>query len=111
MLAFCDRGEQGSGEALAAMLRPGSAGSNSAADHIAVLDAALAQLPEDARARVLVRTDTGGGVKESLQALLAVVSKGVLSWRFNVIRHHPKPSRVADSPTKHRPQISVCYPF
>ncbi|MGE5288053.1 MAG: IS1380 family transposase [Micromonosporaceae bacterium] len=66
MLAFCDHGEQGSGETLAAMLRPGSAGSNNAADHIAVLDAALTQLPEAQRARVLVRTDTGGGVKEFL---------------------------------------------
>jgi Transposase DDE domain group 1 len=66
MLAFCDHGEQGSGEPLAAMLRPGSAGSNNAADHIAVLDAALAQLPASERTRVLVRTDTGGGVKEFL---------------------------------------------
>ncbi|ORW08109.1 IS1380 family transposase [Mycolicibacter longobardus] len=66
MLAFCDHGEAGSGEVLAGLLRPGSAGSNSAADHIAVLDAALAQLPADERAAVVVRTDTGGGVKDFL---------------------------------------------
>jgi len=36
-----------------------------------------------------------------------VVSKDVLSWRFSAIRHYPKLRRVADSPTKHRPQISV----
>ena len=66
MLAFVDHGVQGSGEALAGLLRPGSAGSNSAADHIAVLDAALAQLPEHEREHVLVRTDTGGGVKDFL---------------------------------------------
>jgi hypothetical protein len=66
MLAFLDHGVQGSGEALAGLLRPGSAGSNSAADHITVLDAALAQLPAPKRARVLVRTDTGGGVKDFL---------------------------------------------
>ncbi len=48
------------------MLRPGSAGANTAADHSAVLDAALAQLPENERAHVLVRTDTGGGVKQFL---------------------------------------------
>jgi len=30
---------------LAGMLRPGSAGSNTAADHLAVLDAAIAALP------------------------------------------------------------------
>ena len=33
------------GEALAAVLRPGNAGSNTAADHLTVVDAALAQLP------------------------------------------------------------------
>lgn len=36
-------------DALAALLRPGNAGSNTAADHIAVLDAALAQLPVKTR--------------------------------------------------------------
>jgi hypothetical protein len=66
MLAFVDHGVHGSGEALAGLLRPGSAGSNSAADHIGVLDAALAQLPEHERAQVVVRTDTGGGVKDFL---------------------------------------------
>jgi hypothetical protein len=66
MLAFVDHGLHGSGEALAGLLRPGSAGANSAADHISVLDAALAQLPEHERAQVLVRTDTGGGVKDFL---------------------------------------------
>ncbi|OFB36786.1 transposase [Mycolicibacterium sp. (ex Dasyatis americana)] len=66
MLAFVDHGVAGSGETLAGLLRPGSAGSNSAADHISVLDAALAQLPEHERAQVVVRTDTGGGVKDFL---------------------------------------------
>lgn len=66
MLAFVDHGEAGSGEVLAGLLRPGSAGSNNAADHIRVLDAALAQLPPAERAQVLVRTDTGGGVKDFL---------------------------------------------
>ena len=31
----------------------------------------------------------------------------VLNWRYDANRHHPKPWRVADSPTRHRPQISV----
>ena len=35
----------GTGEALAGMLRPGNAGSGTASDHIAVLDQALSQLP------------------------------------------------------------------
>ena len=64
MLAFVDHGAGGTGEPLAGMLRPGRAGANDAADQIAVLDAALAQLPEPVRARVLVRGDTGSGVHE-----------------------------------------------
>lgn len=66
LFAFVDHGEAGSGETLAGMLRTGSAGANTAGDHIAVLDAALAQLPERERGNVLVRTDTGGGVKQFL---------------------------------------------
>jgi hypothetical protein len=40
--------EAASGEALAGILRPGNAGANTAVDHIAVLEPALAQLPEGA---------------------------------------------------------------
>jgi Transposase DDE domain group 1 len=59
LLAHLDRG--GTGEALAGILRPGNAGSNTAQDHIEVLDLALAQLPRPARAQpLLVRADTGG---------------------------------------------------
>ena len=68
LLAFLDRPEISGGEALAGLLRPGNAGSNTAADHIAVLDAALAALPEHARpdpdeeeaVKVLVRSDSAG---------------------------------------------------
>lgn len=66
MLAFVDHGTGGTGEPLAAMLRPGRANASDAADQIAVLDAALAQLPAPVRGRVLVRGDTGSGVKEFL---------------------------------------------
>jgi len=49
------------GEALAAILRPGNAGSNTASDHFAVLGLALQQLPaEDLDREILVRTDIGG---------------------------------------------------
>lgn len=43
LLAFLD----GTDEALAGILRPGNAGSNTAADHVALLGLALAQLPVD----------------------------------------------------------------
>lgn len=64
MLAYLD----GSEEALAGRLRPGNAGANTAADKIAVLDAALAQLPKRVAARepVLVRADSAGATHELL---------------------------------------------
>ena len=49
LYCFLDRPEVSSGEALAGLLRPGNAGSNTAADHIAVLDMALESLPARAR--------------------------------------------------------------
>ena len=49
------------GEALAAILRPGNAGSNTAEDHFTVLGLALAQLPaRDLEREILVRCDIGG---------------------------------------------------
>lgn len=67
LAAFADHGPDGTGEMLAIKLRPGNAGSNTAADHITVVKAALAQLPS-ANPRpgksVLIRTDGAGGTKE-----------------------------------------------
>ncbi len=61
------------GECLAEVLRPGNAGANTIADHVAVLDQAIAQLPEEiavghrvdddpslVRRRIQVRTDSAG---------------------------------------------------
>ena len=46
---------------LGAILRPGNAGSNTAADHLALLDRALTQLPDRWRSHpVLVRADGAG---------------------------------------------------
>ena len=48
------------GEALAGKLRPGNAGSNTTADHVEVLDAALEQLPVDPHeVEVVARADSG----------------------------------------------------
>jgi hypothetical protein len=68
LLAFLDRPEVAGGEALAGLLRPGNAGSNTAADHVTVLDLALKALPGHARPRpgdpdsprVLARSDSAG---------------------------------------------------
>lgn len=67
LIAFADHGHAGTGEMLAIRLRPGNAGSNTAADHIAVTRAALAQLPGGnprPGKSVLVRADGAGGTKE-----------------------------------------------
>jgi hypothetical protein len=63
MLAFCDN----TGEFLAT-LRRGNAGSNTAADHVTVLDAALAQLPDHHRhgTAILVQADTAGCTRKFL---------------------------------------------
>jgi len=71
LTAFADHGPAGSGEPLAIMLRPGNAGSNTAADHIAATRLALAQLPAALRRRVLIRADSGGGTHEFLTWLTA----------------------------------------
>jgi hypothetical protein len=57
LLAYLDA----TGEALAGLLRAGNAGSGTAADHITVLDDALAQLPIDpAQVEVIARVDSAG---------------------------------------------------
>jgi Transposase DDE domain group 1 len=49
-------------EALAIMLRPGNAGSNTAADHVAVIDRSLAQIPDAhlETIEILIRADSAG---------------------------------------------------
>jgi hypothetical protein len=66
LTVFADHGAEGSGEPLAIMLRPGNAGSNTAADHIGAVRLALAQLPKDLRRRVLIRANSCGGTHEFL---------------------------------------------
>ena len=57
--AFVDHGADGTGEPLSCLLRRGNAGSNTAADHITVVKAALAQLPGH-RARQQARPQGAG---------------------------------------------------
>jgi hypothetical protein len=66
LTVFADHGAQGSGEPLAIVLRPGNAGSNTAADHIEATRLALAQMPRALRRQVLIRADSGGGTHEFL---------------------------------------------
>ena len=59
-------GAHGTGETLAIDLRPGRASPWNSADHITILDTALAQLPDNERGQVLVRADTGASSKAFL---------------------------------------------
>ena len=64
LMAYCDE----TGEALAAILRPGNAGSNTAADLIAVIEQALEQIPSEhiEDLEILVRADSAGATHDLL---------------------------------------------
>jgi hypothetical protein len=78
-------------EALAAVLRPGNAGANTAVDHMVVLELALEQVPQPHRETidVLVRTDTAGAT----HALLDYCHEEQL--RFSVGYELTEPVRTA----------------
>lgn len=75
LLCFLDN----TGEALAGLLRPGNATANTAEDHITVLDAALAQLPNVHRhgTSILIRADSAGSVKAFLARIRSLHSRGI----------------------------------
>ncbi|WKX01895.1 IS1380-like element ISRer1 family transposase (plasmid) [Rhodococcus aetherivorans] len=80
LCAFVDHGTGGTGEPVAMLLRPGNSGSSTAADHITVVQDALAQLPVDPAYRVgkkvLVRIDGAGGT----HGLIEYLTKRRLSY-------------------------------
>jgi hypothetical protein len=81
MLAFCDN----TNEVLAGMLRPGNAGANTATDHIALLDAALAQVPDEQRHGypILVRAD-GAGASKAFLAHIRVLRNSSVATEFSI---------------------------
>ena len=99
--AFVDHGAEGTGEPLAVLLRPGNAGSNTAADHITVLRQALAQLPGHPAGRrpgrsVLVRIDGAG----STHALLDWLEGRRLSYSVGFGLPDKTPELVAKIPAE-----------
>jgi len=82
LLAWLDNTD----EALAAMLRPGNAGSNTAADHIQVTDEAIAQIPDAERHSrpILVRSDGAGATKQWLSHLRSLRDRQGLDVSFSV---------------------------
>ena len=69
----------GTREALSGLLREGRAGSNTTADHITVLDAALAQIPDAHRhgTPILIRSDSAGCTHGFLTHIRALRQYGV----------------------------------
>ena len=62
LTAWCDN----TNESLALVLRTGSAGSNTVADHLAVLTAAIGQIPSSHRRDLLITCDGAGATKDLL---------------------------------------------
>jgi hypothetical protein len=62
LTAWCDN----TGESLAVMLRAGNAGSNTVADHVQVLTAAIAQIPPTHRRDLLITCDGAGATRDLL---------------------------------------------
>ncbi|MGW2594107.1 IS1380 family transposase [Streptomyces sp. NPDC001515] len=70
------------GEGLSGRLRPGNAGANTAADHIAVPDDALAQIPDAHRhgTDILIRTDSAGSAKSFLTHVRVLRARGIRTF-------------------------------
>jgi hypothetical protein len=92
LLCFLDN----TGEALAGMLREGRAGSNTTADHITVLDQALAQIPDAHRhgTPILLRADTAGSTHGFLAHIRSLRDQH-LDIRFSVGAAITEPVRAA----------------
>lgn len=82
LLAWLDN----TSEALSGMLRPGNAGSNTAADHIQVTDEAIGQIPDADRygTPILVRSDGAGATKQWLSHLRGLRDRQGLEVSFSV---------------------------
>lgn len=78
LLCFLDN----TGEALVGLPRPGNAAANTADDHITVLDAALAQIPDAHRhgTDILIRADSAGSAKAFLTHIRTLHSRGIHSF-------------------------------
>ncbi len=70
------------GEAVSGRLRPGNSGANTAADHITVLEQALAQIPDAHRhgTDILVRADSAGSAKAFLTHVRELRKRGIRSF-------------------------------
>ncbi len=80
LTAWCDN----TGESLAVLLRPGNAGSNTAADHIAVTGAAIAQIPARYRRKMLITCDGAGSTHALVDHLTALNARRGCQVHYSV---------------------------
>lgn len=80
LLAWCDN----TGELLAIITRPGNAGSNTAVDHIAIIDAAIAAIPGRWRNNLLVTIDGAGASHAVIAYLTALNTRPGLTVAYSV---------------------------
>jgi hypothetical protein len=80
LTAWCDN----TGESLALTLRPGNAGSNTAADHVEVIDEAIGQIPAGHRRRLLVTLDGAGASHAVVKHLSALNARRGYQLHYSV---------------------------
>jgi hypothetical protein len=80
LTAWCDN----TGECLAIIPRSGNAGSNTADDHIAIIDAAIAALPTKHRRNLLVTIDGAGSSHKVIEHLTALNARRGFSVQYSV---------------------------
>jgi hypothetical protein len=80
LTAWCDNTD----ESLALQLRPGRAGSNTAADHIQVLSAAIAQIPAPHRRKMLITCDGAGSTHALVEHITALNARPGFQVHYSV---------------------------
>src|SRR5574337_927455 len=80
LTAWCDN----TGELLAVICRPGNAGSNTAADHIAIIDAAIAAVPAKYRRKLLITIDGAGSTHKVIEHITALGARIGSSVEYSV---------------------------
>lgn len=80
LTSWCDN----TGESLAVITRTGSAGSNTAADHLAIIDASIAALPPRHRRRLLFTIDGAGSTHAVVERLTTLNARQGYSVQYSV---------------------------
>jgi hypothetical protein len=108
LLSFCDNT---GGEPLAWMLRKGSAGSNTAADHIQMVDASVAALPPAWRRNLMVTVDGAGFSHKLLEHLDKLASRRghtlVYSCGWELDQREKAPSGLSPGTRGRSPSITA----